>query len=133
MSGLSHLFSAFDAPRYGVMLSVLAVWTSMAVLAALTVFAFRRAGAGRLAGALWGSGLTLAAVLLALLRFDAPVRDLDVERRAIEARASELTARAIESGSALSCLDTVASDLIEAACERSLFATPEAVAAAIAY
>jgi hypothetical protein len=133
MSGLSQLFSALDVSRYGVVLSVLAAWTAMALLAGLTVFAFRRAGAGRLAGALWGGGLTLAAVLLAVLRFDASTRDPDAERRAIEARATELTARAIAPGSALSCLDAVASDLVEAACERALFATSEAVAAAIAY
>ena len=55
------------------------------------------------------------------------------ERRAIEARAAELTARAIAPGSSLACLDAVANAVVETACERSLFATPEAVAAAVAY
>ena len=45
----------------------------------------------------------------------------------------ELTARAIAPGSALACLDAVANADVESACEKALFASPEAVAAAVAY
>ena len=46
---------------------------------------------------------------------------------------AELTARSLAPGSALGCLDAVASIVVENACERPLFASPEAVAAAVGY
>ena len=55
------------------------------------------------------------------------------EQRAIEARAFDLMTRAMAPGSALSCLDGVAGETIEAACEKALFASPETVAAAVSY
>lgn len=60
-------------------------------------------------------------------------RDLAGERRALEARASELMARALVPGSTLACLDATASEFIEAPCEKALFATPAAAAAAVSY
>ena len=42
-------------------------------------------------------------------------------------------ARAIAPGSALSCLDELAGETVEAACERAVFASPEGVAAAVSY
>ena len=44
-----------------------------------------------------------------------------------------MTARSLAPGSALGCLDAVASAVVENACERPLFASPEAVAAAVGY
>ena len=61
------------------------------------------------------------------------LREQATERRAIEARAAELTARSLAPGSALGCLDAVASVVVENACERPPFASPEAVAAAVGY
>ena len=46
---------------------------------------------------------------------------------------TELTTRAVMPGSALACLDGSAGELVEASCEKALFATPEAVAASVAY
>src|SRR6185437_9759523 len=63
----------------------------------------------------------------------AAVRDSDAEGRAIESRAAELTARAIAAGSPLACLDGIAGETLEAACEKAIFANPETVAAAISY
>jgi hypothetical protein len=60
-------------------------------------------------------------------------RELVVERRGIETRAAELTARALAPGSPLGCLDAVANALVENGCEKPLFASPETVAAAVAY
>jgi hypothetical protein len=60
-------------------------------------------------------------------------RDLAGERRAIDARASELMARALVPGSTLACLDATASEFIEGPCEKALFATPAAAAAAVSY
>src|SRR5581483_5658802 len=52
---------------------------------------------------------------------------------ALDARASELSARALMPGSALSCLDALAGEAVEASCEKALFASPEATAAAVSY
>ena len=60
-------------------------------------------------------------------------RDLAGERRALEARASDLMARALMPGSTLACLDATAGEFIEGPCEKALFATPAATAAAISY
>ena len=54
-------------------------------------------------------------------------------QRAFDARLFELTTRALAPGSALACLDALAGEAVELACEKSLFASPEAVAAAVSY
>jgi len=53
--------------------------------------------------------------------------------RALIARSDDLTTRALAPGSALSCLDAVAGDATETACEAAVFASPQATAAAVAY
>jgi hypothetical protein len=53
--------------------------------------------------------------------------------QALEARSRDLAARAREPGLALSCLDGLAGETVEAACERALFASPASVAAAVSY
>lgn len=55
------------------------------------------------------------------------------ERQALEARAFDLTARALVPGSALACLDAGAGDAVEDACEKSVFGSAQAAAAAVAY
>jgi hypothetical protein len=60
-------------------------------------------------------------------------RDLLAERQVLDARAFELAARAVAAGSALACLDAIAGDIVEDACEKAVFATPEATAAAVSY
>jgi hypothetical protein len=113
---------------------VFAAGAAMAALTVAAVFMIRRAGPSGLIGALWGGGLMLAGAALAFLLFDySPARDPGAERRAVEARASELTAQAIAPGSALACLDAVSNAAVESACEKALFATPEAVASAVAF
>jgi hypothetical protein len=60
-------------------------------------------------------------------------RDIANERRALNARAFELRLRALMPGSSLGCLDAVAGDIVEDACEKALFASPEATASAVSY
>jgi hypothetical protein len=60
-------------------------------------------------------------------------RDLAAAQRALDARGFELATRAFMPGSALGCLDAIAGETVEAACEKVLFATPEAAAAAVSY
>jgi hypothetical protein len=55
------------------------------------------------------------------------------EQRVLDSRVFELMTRASAPGSALACLDALAGEAIETACEKALFASPEAVAAAVSY
>jgi hypothetical protein len=55
------------------------------------------------------------------------------ERNALDMRAQLLTAQAIAAGSPLACLDSLAGDAVEGACEKAVFASPESVAAATSY
>jgi hypothetical protein len=132
MFGSGHLISSAGIATGMLVLTAFVAWAGMALL---SVLALRRAGEIGLKRALWGGGVVLGGslLLISLLFERGPTRDLGAERRAIEARASELTAHAIAPGSALTCLDAIANILVESACEKALFATPEAVAAAVAY
>lgn len=78
--------------------------------------------------------LVLVAALVGVVVLDQLLRrDLAGDRQAVAARAQALSARAITPGSALACLDAMAGETVETACEKALFATPEATAAAVAY
>jgi len=55
------------------------------------------------------------------------------ERHSFELRVEELGGRAFAPGSPLTCLDALAGDGVEAACEKALFATPANVSAASSY
>jgi hypothetical protein len=55
------------------------------------------------------------------------------ELRLLDERLAALQVRAVAPGSALSCLDELAGETVEAACEKAVFASPEAVSAAVAY
>ena len=59
--------------------------------------------------------------------------ELAGERQALETKAFELAARAMAPGSALACLDAVASSTFQEGCEKALFATPESTAAAVSF
>lgn len=60
-------------------------------------------------------------------------RDAAAEHKALEARAFELAARAFVPGSPVACLAGAIGETVEEACERTLFASPEATAAAVSY
>jgi hypothetical protein len=55
------------------------------------------------------------------------------ERQAFELRAEELSVRALAPGSPLACLDALAGESVETACEKALFASPVNVASASSY
>ncbi len=78
-------------------------------------------------------GAILGATLAWAFLNAANVRDQNAERRALEARAAELNVQALAPGSPLACLDGLAGDNVEAACERALFAAPASVATATTY
>jgi hypothetical protein len=116
--------------------SVLRLWIaagSAAVLVAICAVAFNglRTNAAR-AGVVALGAIVGVAMVWALL--GSPVAtDHGADRRALEMRAQELTARTLAPGSALACLDAVAGENVDAACEKALFASAATVAAATSY
>ncbi|MGA7790681.1 MAG: hypothetical protein WCA56_21240 [Xanthobacteraceae bacterium] len=78
-------------------------------------------------------GAVLGATLAWAFLDAASVRDQSAERRALEARAAELNAESLAPGSPLACLNGLAGDKVEAACEKVLFAAPSTVASATSY
>jgi hypothetical protein len=83
--------------------------------------------------------LACAALLLAganttLVLVGTPSKhDLAFERQALDARGIELLARVALPGSPLACLAGGAGEIVESFCEKLLFASPEATAAAVSY
>ena len=116
--------------------SVLRLWIaagSAAVLVAICAVAFSglRSNAAR-AGVVALGALVGVAMTWALL--GSPIaQDHGADRRALELRAQELTARTLAPGSPLACLDAVAGENVDGACEKALFASAATVAAASSY
>jgi hypothetical protein len=79
------------------------------------------------AGAFLGALMTWASMDRAI------VGGAAADRRALELRAQQLSAQVLQPGSALACLDSLAGESVAAACEKTLFASPAAVASASAY
>jgi hypothetical protein len=117
------------------------IWLAGAAAAVLVVavlLAVKRAGGVALIASLFRVGLIAAVVLGAWLyvqQRDVAAKDPNPgsERRALDDRKTALMAGSIAPGSALSCLDELAGEAVESACEKGVFATPEAVAAAVKY
>ena len=114
----------------------LSPWTAGAV-AALTVMlcllAFNHAGRQGVIGALARIALVMVGAGVSWVAL-ASRSDVAAERRVLDARVHELLTRAgLMPRSAFACLDAMAGDTVEAACERALFQTPEATAAAVSY
>ncbi|MFD2181171.1 hypothetical protein [Rhodoplanes azumiensis] len=113
----------------------LPVWGAglVAVLAVVgAVAAWRRSGAGALVAGI--AALIVAAIAAgAAVTMGMMLHEQVAERRALEQRVADLTARALVPGSPLACLDGLAATPGEAACEAVLFGRPEAAAAAVAY
>jgi hypothetical protein len=96
--------------------------------------AVKRAGGVALVSSLFRVGIIAAFVLGAWLYVDrGGAKNADTDRRALDDRKTALMTGAIAPGSALSCLDEMAGEAVATACEKALFASPEAVAAAVKY
>jgi hypothetical protein len=116
---------------------VLPLWSAAilaATIAAFCVFVLMRAGRDGWVETATRGGLLLSGSALAWIVLDiTSAGTFAAERRALDARWLEMTTRAASPGSALACLDATAGELVEAACEKALFASPEAAAASVAY
>jgi hypothetical protein len=119
------------------------IWLAGAAAAVLVVailLAVKRAGGVALIASLFRVGLIAIIVLGVWLFVQQQQRGVSAqgqspggERRALDERKTALMAGSIAPGSALSCLDELAGEAVEAACEKAVFASPEAVAAGVKY
>jgi hypothetical protein len=75
----------------------------------------------------------LAGVIVVAVTQHIAASEQAAERRALISRDAELTRAALVPGSALACLDAAAGEKAGDACEAAVFASPQAVAAAVAY
>ena len=116
-----------------VALPVWAIAAAVALVVLVAVLARMRAG---------GDGRSLPAAVLVLIAIAGTCwwmgdylarRDRAAEQRALDARVFELATRAFMPGSALGCLDPLVAETMEDTCEKTIFASPEATAAAISY
>src|SRR5947208_658710 len=120
---------------------VVPIWLAGVGAAALAVsllLAIKRAGGVELISSLFRVGLIALGVLTVWLYVEQ--RGLSTtdsnpgsERRSLDDRKAALMASAIAPGSALSCLDEIAGETVEARCEKAVFASPEAVTADVNY
>jgi len=105
-----------------------------AVFVVTVLIAIGRAGAATLVNALFRVAIVAIAVSAGWLYMQrTDQQEHAAARRSLDERAAALMARAIAPGSALSCLDELAGEAVEVACEKAVFASPEAVAAAVSY
>jgi hypothetical protein len=115
----------------------LPLWVAGALVALFVAFfalALSRAGWEGVSGGVARIALVLVGAVSTWFLLEGTTKqDIAAERRALEARAGVLATRATMPGSPLACLDAMAGDAVEGACERTLFATPEAMAAAVSY
>ena len=134
MLGSNHPISGLDVATGTFVLMIFSAVVAVVVLAVLIRLMLRRAGQNGMAYMWLAGGLVLAGSLISYaLVYRVSIQEQAADRRSLETRLAELTARSLAPGSALGCLDAVASALVENACERPLFASPEAVAAAVEY
>jgi hypothetical protein len=116
---------------------VVPLWMSviaLTLLVVMTVFAVARAGAARTVVALVGIVALAYAGWIGWTMIDhAATSERKAERQALEQRAMALAASAQVPGTALGCLEGMAGEQVEIACERAIFATPDTVAAAVTH
>lgn len=78
-------------------------------------------------------GAGLGAIMAWALLDNAPSGERSAERRSLEVQVEQLNAQALAPGSPLACLDAVAGEAVETACEKELFTSPASVAAATSF
>ncbi len=123
-----------DVAAATIAVPIWAAGAASAVLLAALILAIGRAGGAALIAALFRLAIVALVVYAGWIYLQRLAsQDRVAEQRGIDDRAATLMARAIAPGSALSCLDELAGETVESACEQAVFASPEAVAAAVSY
>jgi len=111
-----------------------AAGVACAVFLVALVVAIGRVGATAFIATLFRVAVVLVAVIAGYFYLqNRSEQEHTAARRSLDERSAALMARAIAPGSALSCLDELAGETVEVACERAVFASPEAIAAAVSY
>ena len=131
-------FDALSLPSFDQATGMLMLpWWVAAAVAAILVLVIVLAMALRTASVAGGLGVIAGLLLVVALAGLWMTRSVEQEhaddRRALAQRAQELTVRATAPGSALACLDAVAGEAVEGACEKALFESPQVVSAAASY
>jgi uncharacterized membrane protein YciS (DUF1049 family) len=113
------------------------IWAAGAVCAVFVValiVAVGRVGATAFIATMFRIAIVLVAVVAGYFYLqNRSDQERAAARRSLDERSAALMARAIAPGSALSCLDELAGETVEAACEKAVFSSPEAIAAAVSY
>jgi hypothetical protein len=123
-----------DAATGTLAIPIWAAGAASAVFLALAVLAIGRAGVETSINVLFRVAIVVITASAGWLYIQqAEWQERAVEIRSLDARSAALLARAVAPGSALSCLDELAGEMVEAACEKAVFASPEAVATAVSY
>src|SRR5689334_23265038 len=105
-----------------------------ALFLVVVVLAIRRAARGNALRAMLPVFVTLVAGATVVAIIDGLARNArSTDERALLDRNMHLTLAATAPGSALSCLDGLAGEEIENACEKALFADPQSAARAVGY
>jgi membrane protein implicated in regulation of membrane protease activity len=135
MSNLAWLsFASIDTSAETVTLSFLAAGIGAALLVLFLLLAVFRTSASEVVWTVTRVGLVVVVAASAWLFFGrAMEHDRTEERRALDQRIRELTARATEPGSPLGCLDAPMNEALETVCERVIFGNPATVAAATVF
>ncbi|MBI4273299.1 MAG: hypothetical protein HY659_01175 [Rhizobiales bacterium] len=127
MPGLDFATGTLTMPWWAALIALV-------LFGVIGVLAVLRSGPRQTLGAIARYAMVVIALILAAgLLEHLTLRDRNTARRALDTRAGELTARAVAAGSPLACLDGTAGEVVETACEKALFASPETIASAITY
>jgi hypothetical protein len=113
-------------------------WLGAAAVAVALLLAIKGAGGVALISSLFRVGLIAVGVLAVWLYVEqrggsSTGSNQGSERRSLDDRKAALMASAVAPGLALSCLDEIGGETVEARCEEAVFASPAAVAADINY
>jgi hypothetical protein len=103
------------------------------VIAACTLAVLRGGSQVRRILAVCAAVVVAAAVTATLVLDHIAAGEFADRQRALDGRVFELKMRALAPGSALACLDPTAGDFVQESCEKAIFASAEATAAAISY
>jgi hypothetical protein len=111
-----------------------AVGAVAAVFVVLMMLAIAQAGTATVIHTLSRAVIVIAVACAGWLYIDSTnQQQRAAARRALDERSAALLARIMAPGSALSCLNGVSGEAVEAACEKTVFTTPETVSAAVSY
>jgi hypothetical protein len=124
---------SFEIATGQVALPAWAAGAALALFVVIVMLTLTRTGAS-VAGAVLRVAVVVGAFAAVWMLLEQGAwRERAADRRALDQRAADLAVRAATPGSPLACLDAVAGEAVETACEKQVFATPQSVAAAVSY